>query len=146
MAAIHTAAFTHDRGWSASEFADLLDAPHTHAFACANGFALTRTIAGESELLTLAVDPKHQRQGIAQTLLQEWLATIQPIGETAFLEVAADNHGARALYSAFHFARIATRPAYYLRKNAPAVDALILRRDLTLGQRADSAPTNPESG
>ena len=146
LAAIHGSAFIQDRGWSAPEFTDLLTAPYTKLFVHKQGFALTRTIAGESELLTIAVDPEHQRKGIAQTLLSKWLSAIQSVADTAFLEVAADNYAARALYGTFHFRQMAIRPAYYQRKNAPSVDALILRRDLTLGQTGDSMRPNPESG
>ncbi|MGB3245795.1 MAG: N-acetyltransferase [Sulfitobacter sp.] len=146
MSALHNAAFIVDRGWSSQEFGDLLDSPHVQSFTYPHGFALTRTIAQESELLTLAVDPAHQRQGIAKALLMQWLSAISQMADTAFLEVAADNHAARALYAQVGFEQIAQRRAYYLRKAAPAVDALILRRDLTLGQTPDSTPILPEIG
>lgn len=146
MSVLHQAAFTVDRGWSAQEFSDLLENSFVQAFTHPYGFALTRTIAGESELLTLAVDPRHQRQGIAKTVLDEWLAHIRDTALTAFLEVAADNHPARALYLALGFEQVAQRRAYYQRKDAPAADALILRRDLTLSQTPESAPTPQEIG
>ena len=133
MAALHRAAFHNDRAWSESEITDLLDTSYTTALTRAEGFALVRTLAGESELLTLAVDPKHQRKGIARAIMQDWLTQITPIAQTAFLEVAADNHAARALYDTFDFKLTATRAGYYRRADAQAVDALGLRRDLTLG-------------
>lgn len=131
LAALHAAAFDHDRPWSASEFATLQETPYTHLFHTPQGFALTRTIAGESELLTLAVHPGHQRKGIAAGLMQQWLSQIATSAETAFLEVAADNHAAQALYRKFGFEMVATRAAYYHRKDAPSADALIYRRRLT---------------
>lgn len=134
MAALHDAAFDQDRAWQASEFADLLNTPFVQAFTQPNGFALTRTVAGETELLTLAVDPDHHRQGIARALLFRWLDTSTNKAETAFLEVAADNTAAIALYHDLGFAKIATRTAYYARKNGITTDALIMQRALTCGQ------------
>ncbi|MDF1729040.1 MAG: ribosomal-protein-alanine acetyltransferase, partial [Sulfitobacter sp.] len=64
LARLHAAAFTRERPWAAAEFAALLENRHTALLTRPHGFALTRTVAGESELLTLAVDPAHQRQGI----------------------------------------------------------------------------------
>tara|TARA_R110002049_G_scaffold23781_4_gene84532 strand:- start:35968 stop:36381 length:414 start_codon:yes stop_codon:yes gene_type:complete len=134
MARLHAAAFTLDRPWQAAEFASLMDSPLVLRIAVDHGFALTRTVARESELLTIAVDPAHQRQGIARGLMQHWLSTRPQDADSAFLEVAADNAPAIALYAQMGFGRIATRKAYYARASGPAVDALILRRDLTHGQ------------
>lgn len=131
MALIHAAAFQQDRSWSAQEFSDLLLSPLVVTLSETGGFALTREIAGESELLTIAVDPAHQNKGIGRRLLQRWMAAG---ADTAFLEVAADNAGAIHLYSSMGFQITATRPAYYRRKDAAAVDALILTKDLTFGQ------------
>lgn len=134
LAHIHACAFVQDRGWSSAEFADLLAQPHTELFtAAAPGFALTRTLAGESELLTLAIHPDHQRRGLAQGLMQTWLATACNRADTAFLEVAADNSPAIRLYSQMGFTHSGTRKAYYARPDRPAVDALLMTRALTRG-------------
>lgn len=134
MAQIHSEAFTHERAWSAAEFADLLAQKHTHLTARPFGFALIRVIADEAELLTLAVSPRHQRQGIAHALMAAWIAQATALGaQSGFLEVASDNTAARALYRAYDFAQIASRPAYYRRTDAPAADALILKRAFTTG-------------
>lgn len=146
LAALHRAAFVTERAWTAQEFSSLLDTPHVHAFTTPHGFALTRTVAGESELLTLAVDPDFRRQGIAAGLLTDWLSTLENHAETAFLEVAADNHAACALYKRFGFAEVARRAGYYARHGKDAADALILRRDLTLGQPPVPPPDPSESG
>lgn len=143
LAALHQSAFSAERPWSAAEFEALLDSPHVGVFTAAHGFALTRTVAGESELLTLAVDPAHQRQGIGRDLTQDWLSAITPYADTAFLEVAQDNSAAHALYLSLGFAEIGRRPAYYKRSNAISADAIVLRRSLTL---ADSTLSQPESG
>jgi len=133
LAKLHAAAFSRDRPWRAEEFASLLDSPLVALLSRKGGFALIRTIAGESELLTLAVDPAAQRRGLGRALVQEWLGTLPPDTTSAFLEVAEDNDAARALYAAMGFDHVATRRAYYARATGPAVDACILRRDLTRG-------------
>jgi ribosomal-protein-alanine N-acetyltransferase len=143
LADLHKAAFKTERPWSAAEFESLLSNPHVAVCTKPQGFALARTVAGESELLTLAVDPVHQRQGIGRTLTMEWLAAIAPVADTAFLEVAADNNAAHALYLSLGFSEIARRNAYYARKNAAPADAIVLRCDITSG---DSGLHRPESG
>jgi ribosomal-protein-alanine N-acetyltransferase len=133
MSRIHGAAFVHERGWSAAEFEQMLAQPYIQHFSTVGGFALTRTLAGESELLTLAVAPEHQRRGIARTLLMQWLKNSAPLADTAFLDVAADNNAALKLYDSLLFQRINLRKGYYTRKGGPAVDAILMSRDLTQG-------------
>ncbi len=145
MADIHAAAFRETRSWTAGEFRDLLAQPFTAAFTAPGGFALCRTLAGETELLTIAVAPEHQRRGIARALLNRWLDDAAQHADTAFLEVAADNDPARALYSALSFTINGRRRDYYRRVDEPAVDALLMSRALTSGQAAPDRPPKPES-
>ncbi|WP_299878301.1 GNAT family N-acetyltransferase [uncultured Sulfitobacter sp.] len=133
LARLHRAAFTVSRPWHAAEIADLLNAPHVTLFRDPHGFALTRLVAGEAELLTIAVDPAHHRQGIAETLLRDWLASLEGRAQTAFLEVAADNAAAQSLYAKIGFGEVARRAGYYARANATDVDAVIMRLALTKG-------------
>lgn len=131
MAKTHAAAFTQSRPWSAAEFADLLDSPLTFAIGDARCFALVRVIADEAELLTIATQPAHQRQGLARQVMQDWQDLARTRGATeAFLEVAADNTPAQALYQACGFATCGTRPGYYARKGAAPVDAVLMRCSL----------------
>lgn len=131
MARIHAAAFAPERGWTAAEFANLLAQPYTQLLNRPEGFALTRTLAGETELLTLAIDPPAQGQGVARALLVDWLAQTRSTADTAFLEVAADNATARHLYTALGFAQTGARHGYYARGAAPAVDAILMTRAST---------------
>ncbi len=137
LAELHAAAFTHERPWSAPEMASLLDSPHVTLLPHPHGFALTRLILDEAELLTLAVDPAHQRQGIGDSLMQSWLDRLETRAATAFLEVAADNTPARTLYQRHGFAVISTRPGYYRRTPGPNADALIMQRYLPCGKLRD---------
>ena len=133
LAEIHRAAFATGRAWSAGEIEDLMRNPHVTLHAVPHGFALTRLVAGEAELLTLAGDPAHQRQGIARRLMGDWRDGLKGTAETAFLEVATDNLAAHALYRDLGFAEVARRPGYYARANAADVDAVIMRLALTKG-------------
>ena len=77
-------------------------------------FALGRVTLDEAELLTLAVDPAHQRQGLGRQCLAQFEAKAQENGATrAFLEVAASNHAALALYRNTGWTQDGTRPNYY---------------------------------
>lgn len=129
LAAIHAAAFTHERPWGAAEFADLIANPLTHLETATHGFALWRGIAGEAELLTIAVDPAAQGRGIGAGLMAGWMGKAAATCTEAFLEVAADNAAAVHLYSRYGFETKAKRAGYY-RRPAGRADALILRAPL----------------
>lgn len=129
MAEIHKAAFTRQRGWTVAEFSDLCASDLVECFAVSGGFALVRTIASEAELLTLAVHPHEQRCGKADRILRNWMTTTH--ADTAFLEVAADNHAALALYVKHGFVPCGRRKDYYSRADALPVDAVLMRVALT---------------
>lgn len=131
MARIHAAAFTQSRPWSEDEFTSLLDSPLAFATGDARAFALVRVIADEAELLTIATDPAHQRQGLGRKTMQTWQQAAQMRGaDTAFLEVAADNRAAQNLYLAEGFVACGRRSGYYSRENAGSVDAIVMRKNL----------------
>lgn len=131
MAATHAAAFTGSRPWDAAEFAALLDQEFCFAVGDARCFALVRALAGEAELLTIATHPDHQRQGLARACMADWQARAHERGATrAFLEVAADNTAAIALYKMCGFEAAGLRRGYYRRAGQSPVDALVLSRDL----------------
>ncbi len=130
LAQLHRAAFTSERPWSESEFAALCARDHTRLTVAGHGFALWRAIAGEAELLTIAVDPAHQRRGTGHRLMQDWMPLAAKEAETAFLEVATDNTAASTLYARHGFDVVATRPGYYQRPQGKA-DALIMRAPLS---------------
>jgi tRNA threonylcarbamoyladenosine biosynthesis protein TsaB len=129
MAALHAQAF--DEPWDARAFSELMASPGVYAVGGERGglvgLVLMRAIAGEAEVLTLAVAPVCRRRGLARDLLDAALTRAIAAGaERAFLEVAEDNEGAIALYRGARFADVGRRPGYYARTSAPAVDALVL--------------------
>lgn len=144
LATLHAAAFFPERGWSPGEIQSLCASSLVHCHAEAHGFALVRTIADETELLTLAVDPAFQRRGIADTLMRTWLET--STAERAFLEVAADNAPARALYAKYGFAETGRRKRYYPRASGKAVDAVLMQAAVTNRQTHESKVTKLKTG
>lgn len=92
------------------------------------GMVLARAIAEEAEILTLAVTPEARRQGIARALLAAARRDAEARGASElFLEVAAGNAPARALYGGCGFAEVGRRRRYY----ANGEDALVLRAVLS---------------
>jgi len=135
LAALHGLCF--DEAWSTAAMAGLLASPGSFGLlsiteGAPSGFALARVAADEAEILSLGVLPPYRHRGIARLLLR---ATAERAGDSGaqrlFLEVAADNHAARALYLREGFARVGRRPCYY-RRGAGSVDALILARPLSI--------------
>lgn len=135
MAETHAAAFTRARPWRAGEFAGLIAQPTCHVFGDARCFAVIRVIADEAELLTIATHPRHQRGGLARACMETWQDAAAELGaRRAFLDVAADNRAAIALYAACGYAPCGSRPGYYRRDGADAVDAILMARALTRRQ------------
>lgn len=130
LAALHAAAFTVPRPWSADEIAALLADPLCFLIRRPEGFALGRAVAGEAELLTIAVHPEARGRGIGTALLTDLIASaVGRAAERMFLEVAATNESAIRLYRRSGFAEIATRPGYFTDGKA-RIDALVMARDL----------------
>ncbi|MBY5973995.1 ribosomal protein S18-alanine N-acetyltransferase [Ferrimonas balearica] len=131
LARIHAACFTTPRPWTAQELDRLIVDPACFLVAEPGGFLLGRTTLDEAEILTLAVDPAHRRQGLGRTLVAAFEETARARGATiAFLEVAADNAPAIALYLGAGFVRAGRRPRYYRAPDGEMKDAEILRKDL----------------
>lgn len=136
-AAIHAEAFPHP--WSSSEFEALLAGRDVVADAAMvkswgrllfAGFVLSRIVAGEAEILTIAVGMKFRRRGIGSALLAAHLASLAAKGtKILFLEVEAGNHAALALYKSFGFRQVGERKAYYRKPGAANAAALVLRLD-----------------
>lgn len=129
LAAIHAEAF--DTPWSADAFAALLAQPGVMLEATPDGFVMVQAAADEAEILTLAVRPAARRRGVATALVEMGARRAELAGAgRLFLEVAEDNLAARALYARLGFEPVGRRPRYYARANGPAVDALLLARNL----------------
>lgn len=132
LARLHAACFTTPRPWTATEFAALLKDRHCDLIERPDGFALIRSVAGETELLTIAVDPGQRRKGIgAQLLAQAMIRARRRGSETCLLEVADDNAAAIGLYRSAGFAETGRRPGYYRLPDGQRASAVIMARALT---------------
>jgi [ribosomal protein S18]-alanine N-acetyltransferase len=132
MAALHALCFTTPRPWSTLEITAMLDSDHTFLLTAPHAFLIGRAVAGESELLTLAVAPEARRKGTARQLVTQFLDQSRTQHATdAFLEVAADNAPAIALYLTAGFTQTGKRRAYYAHPNGIRTDAIIMTHRLT---------------
>lgn len=134
LAVLHGVSFR--RGWSEDEFERLLldravVAHRADVRRAVRGFIISRLVAGEAEILSVAVAPGDRGRGLARRLLDLHLRRLAGLGiRTVFLEVDEDNAPARRLYARAGFREVGRRPGYYPQPSGGAAAALILRRDL----------------
>jgi len=126
VARIERAAFTDP--WSRRSFEELLAQPQVRAIALDGddgrlvGYALFTLVAGEGEILNLAVDPASQRRCLGRQLLAAVLGAMRAAGTAAvFLEVRQSNRAAIALYSGAGFKPVSLRRKYYRNPTEHAV-------------------------
>lgn len=131
LAAIHGRAMSVPPAWSAETIQGFLDFPGAVLATTSAGFALGRVVVDEAELLTLAVSPEARRQGQARFCLVGFEDMARQKGATRlFLEVAATNEAARALYASAGFSVDGVRPNYYQTKAGDAIDAIVMSKTL----------------
>ena len=83
------------------------------------GIGCLYCVAGEAELQNLAVLPAYRRRGVAQALLDALFTEAQKRDcENIFLEVAAGNEPAQALYRKNGFVPVGKRPGFYRGEDA----------------------------
>ena len=124
LANLHKQCFPH-KPWDEADFADLKKSG-CEIIASQNGFIVWRVVCDEAEIITIGVAPVARRTGIAAAMIGIMEADLKKNGiKHIFLEVAADNAPAIALYEQNGFARIGVRPKYY-----DGVDAIMMRKDI----------------
>lgn len=131
----------HIAPWSKTQLAPA-QGRFDHHYALVNqddqiiGYFYTRCVAGEAELLNIAVDRPFQGKGVGHQLLILLKKTLVAAGaNTLWLEVRQSNRGARALYQKQGFELISRRAGYYPCPDGTTEDALIMRAQL--GNDAD---------
>lgn len=134
LATLHARVFRTPPPWSAAVFAGFLADPLVFLLVEGDaGFLLGRAVAGEAELLTLAVAPDARRRGLGRGLVARFLYQARLRGaESAFLEVSAENAPAIGLYESAGFTRSGMRRGYYRTPEGTRIDALVLSRALPL--------------
>jgi len=147
LADMHAAIFKApwDQPWSAQSFAEILAMPGAHGWLMSDaeapiGFVLARFTLDEGEILLTGVMPEVRRRGHAAGLMRVVFDAARDAGIAAlFLEHAAGNEAAGALYGRIGFSRIGRRRAYYERRGGGREDAVTLRCDLTAGKTQQKA-------
>jgi len=135
LAQLHRASF--HRGWGAGEFEQILiDRNSLIHRLCQNrrilGFAVSRVAADEAEILSVAIDPRHRGRGLSRSLLLTHLGHLAGRGVArVFLEVEENNQPARRLYERAGFGVVGRRERYYRDPAGQALNALVMRRDLS---------------
>jgi [ribosomal protein S18]-alanine N-acetyltransferase len=116
--------------WTADHFRHELTNPVASLVGCdvdnsLSGYICYWLIAGEMEILNVAVDPLYQRRGIAGILIENAFHHCQSKGlDSAWLEVRAGNKAAIGLYEQFGFVVNGQRQRYY----RDGEDALLMMR------------------
>ncbi|WP_412147860.1 ribosomal protein S18-alanine N-acetyltransferase [Curtobacterium flaccumfaciens] len=126
--------------WSASQMSGELYSPHGYYVVIETvddtsaplvvGYAGLSSLAGNpvADVQTIAVAAAQRGKGLGRVLFTELLDEARRRGvREVFLEVRADNPVAQAMYTAFGFEHIATRPRYY---QPDGVDAWVMRAEL----------------
>lgn len=146
MARVESAAFPHDPWAEASFWSELALRPR-RSYVVAVGPDRSGTpggpggpllgqagldLGGEvADVMTIAVDPAARGHGVGAALIEALHARALGSGATGvMLEVRADNEPARQLYGTRGYELVHTRRGYYRTAEAPAVDALVLRKEL----------------
>jgi ribosomal-protein-alanine N-acetyltransferase len=139
VAALHGVNFA--RGWNDGEFSNLLLQNNVFGFVARQtnaifgrpfaGFVLAREVAGEAEILTIAVEQKFGRAGLGWRLMQAAMReAVARGGESMFLEVEDGNVAALALYKKLKFEKVGERRSYYTAKDGSRPTALVMKRVL----------------
>ncbi len=92
------------------------------------GFAITRSVSPDAELLNLAVLPAERRRGVAAALLRAATEALRRQGiQRLWLEVRSSNAAAISFYKKHLFRVTGSRPRYY---RNPEDDALLMERNI----------------
>nr|WP_267435108.1 GNAT family N-acetyltransferase [Sphingomonas sp. GM_Shp_1] len=124
--------------WTRAQLLGVMAMPGIHLLIAeaggeAVGFALTRSVMDEAELLLLGVAPDHRRSGIASALIRMVVADCAARGVvTLHLEVRSNNPAVR-FYTAHRFAKCGERRNYYKGADGQHYDAHTYARPIEAG-------------
>lgn len=122
-------------GWSRSQCSGMLGDKNTWVTLvwqndAPTGFALSRLILDEAELLLIAVRPAYRGEGIGKELLEQVCRTAAIKGAKRLHLEVRDGNSAASLYEAHGFERIGRRKSYYSGGNGERFDAITLSLQL----------------
>ncbi len=126
IAAIETACFSSP--WNPLALEAELDNECSHMLSAvengrAVGYVLLYIVAGEADIVRVAVLPEFRGQGIARALLQQALSKV---GGAVFLDVRESNIPAINLYKSLGFEDTGVRKDYY---SNPTENAVLMKRE-----------------
>lgn len=138
LAELHQAIFRApwDQPWSMQSFAEVMAMPGALGWLMIQGeapigFLIARFTLDEGEILLTGLVPEARRRGHAAHLMRVLLEQARASGiARLFLEHAAGNAAAAALYGRFGFRPTGRRRAYYERRGGGREDAITRRCDL----------------
>lgn len=125
--------------WSREQFwSELAQPTRTYLIAeedsAVIGYAGLFALGAQSDVQTIAVDPRRQGIGLGSRLLEALIDMAHEKGaRELLLEVRSDNASAIHLYERFGFERISIRRNYY----APGIDAHVMRLRPLTGEALD---------
>lgn len=145
LLALERQCFTHP--WTERQFSLGLGNKAFFVFGLKHGAELAaycsfHAVAGEMEVLNIAVAPALRRRGLGRRLLGLVLQICRKMGiRQGYLEVRSSNAAARALYASFGYAECGVRKGYYPDNGE---DAVLMRLDLPTPQPESDRPDAPE--
>ena len=140
--AVMQAAFdpAYGEAWNRRQLSDALLLPNTRYLLAgtdgeapasgeaAVGFALSRGVLGEEELLLLAVHPEHRGCGVGAALLQRFIDAAEADGHTRLFLEMRDGNPAESLYRKAGFEPVGRRRNYYRNAAHGPLDAITYAR------------------
>ena len=138
MGIAHVAQVAHLEGscfadpWSERSIATELDNPLSLWLVAINedrvvGYVGSQTVLDASDMMNIAVDPSHRREGIAEALVAALIEGLLQRGSHSLtLEVRSSNEPAKALYEKLGFCQVGCRKNYY---RNPKEDAWIMQKN-----------------
>ncbi len=99
---------------------------------CAAGFALSRAVADEAELLLLAVKPEQRRFGVGRAMLAAICSEAAARGAYRLHLEMRDGNPAVGLYRSEGFSEVGRRRHYYRGKDGSSFDAITLACPLAI--------------
>lgn len=128
---------TYGEAWTRSQCAGILPMTGVSLFLARDskndevvGFSLFRSVAGESELLLLAVAPQRCREGIGSRLLAHFMDEARSNGAGRVHLEVRDGNPAIQMYKAAGFVPVGRRRNYYQAPDGRRFDALTFARDV----------------
>ncbi len=130
-----------DSYWNHQVLSELLALERTHLLVAVSdvqgkpvvAYCLYQVMFENAEILRMGTHPKWQRRGIGERLLDFLfmeLSTTSKEVDCLLLEVRADNKPAIELYKKQGFWQIDCRKGYYKNADKPAVDGLVMKKDM----------------